>query len=178
MTVKSPQLPGYDPRGILGQALGYATSNKGGCYQDSYMIAPEVLGKPKLVERRSFSGKAGLLQFFQNFMAAVNSLSLCNYSVFAMDETILASMISSVTGTPYKSEDLLRTGERIWNLERLFNIKSGFTQDDDTLPNRFFADDGIDKSEFKKAILDYYHFRGWNKNGVPDFKKLKELGIG
>ncbi|MFP4655601.1 MAG: aldehyde ferredoxin oxidoreductase family protein [Methanohalobium sp.] len=177
MTVKSLELPGYDPRGILGQALGYATSNKGGCYQDSYMIAPEVLGKPKLVERQSFSGKAGILQFFQNFIAAVDSLSLCKYSVFALDETILASMLSSVTGIHYTSEDLLHAGERIWNLERLFNIKAGFTQDDDTLPNRFFVNDGIDQSEFKKLISDYYHFRGWNRNGMPGFKKLEELGI-
>jgi aldehyde:ferredoxin oxidoreductase len=177
MSVKSLELPGYDPRGILGQALGYATSNHGGCYRDSYMIAPEVLGKPKLLNRQSFSGKAGLLQYFQNLIAAIDSLSLCNYSMFALDETLLASMLSSVTGVYYTPEGLLRSGERTWNLERLFNNSTGFTVSDDTLPDRFFGDDGIDKNEFEKAIFDYYHFRGWNKKGVPEFNKLDELGI-
>ncbi|ADI74643.1 Aldehyde ferredoxin oxidoreductase [Methanohalobium evestigatum Z-7303] len=177
MSVKSFELPGYDPRGIQGQALGYATSNHGGCYRDSYMIAPEVLGKPKLLDRQTFSGKAGILQYFQNLIAAINSLSLCNYSVFALDETVLASMLSSVTGVYYTPEDLLRSGERTWNLERLFNNRSGFTVSDDTLPGRFFDDNGIDKNEFEEAVFDYYHFRGWNKKGVPESNKLDELGI-
>jgi aldehyde:ferredoxin oxidoreductase len=85
--------------------------------------------------------------------------------------------LSAVTGIRYTSEDLLRVGERIWNLERVFNLRAGFTRADDTLPNRFFGDGGIDRGEFEDALDEYYRFRGWGLDGVPAGWKLKELGL-
>ncbi|MGP8320338.1 MAG: aldehyde ferredoxin oxidoreductase family protein [Methanosarcinaceae archaeon] len=188
MSSKGLEFPGYDPRGVLGQALGYATSNRGGCHLRAYMVAPEVIGKPKLIDRLTFSGKAGLVQIFQNLAAAVDSLAICKFVSFAMGEEELAALLSTVTGVHYSPQDLLHAGERIWNLEKLFNIGAGFTRADDSLPARMFEDGGINtngttimsminKEEFEKTLTEYYHYRGWNQDGIPSNKKLKELGI-
>ncbi len=71
----------------------------------------------------------------------------------------------------------MKCGERIWNLERMFNIRAGFSRNDDTLPDRFFESEGINKEEFEKALDDYYLLRGWDENGVPKQEKLRELGL-
>ena len=177
MSSKGLEFPGYDPRGIYGQALGYATSNRGGCHLRAYMVAPEVIGKPKLIDRLTFSGKAGLVNIFQNLAATVDSLAVCKFSSFALSEEEYAKLLTAITGVNYTSQTLLKTGERIWNLERLFNIGAGFTRADDTLPDRLFGNDGLNKNEFNAAIGEYYHYRGWNEDGIPSLQKLKELGL-
>jgi aldehyde:ferredoxin oxidoreductase len=175
MQVKGLELPGYDPRGVFGMALAYATSNRGGCHVRAYMIAPEVLGKPIKVEPKTFSGKAGLVQAFQNTTAALDSLVLCIFSSFSIGEVEFAKMLSAATSVDYSTEEFRKCGERIWNLERLFNIRAGFSRKDDTLPERFFESGGLDRAEFKKALDEYYQLRGWDENGVPTKEKLKEL---
>ncbi len=177
MHVKGLELPGYDPRGVLGMALAYATSNRGGCHVRAYMIAPEILGKRKKVDPHTFSGKAELVQEFQNETAALDSLVLCTFASFALSEEEFADMLSAATGVDYSIEEFLKCGERIWNLEKLFNIGAGFTRKDDTLPERFFESGGINRMEFEKALDEYYHFRGWNDEGVPAEEKLRELGL-
>ena len=174
---KGMELPGYDPRGVLGQALAYATSNRGGCHTRAYMVAPEIIGKPKLIDRRTLIGKPGLVRIFQNLSAAMDSLVMCRFSSFALSAEEYSNMLSAVTGLSYTSEDLLRIGERIWNLERVFNLRAGFTRADDTLPARFFGDGGIDRGEFVRALDEYYRFRGWGSDGVPADWKLEELGV-
>jgi aldehyde:ferredoxin oxidoreductase len=94
-----------------------------------------------------------------------------------MSEREFADMLSAATGMDYSVEEFLKCGERIWNLERLFNIRAGFTRKDDTLPERFFGSGGIDRAEFDKALDEYYHFRGWSNEGVPAEEKLRELGL-
>ncbi len=177
MQSKGLEFPGYDPRGVLGMALAYATSNRGGCHLRAYMVAPEVLGKPKKIDRLTFSGKAGLVQIFQNEMAALDSLALCRFISFSMSGEESANLLSAATGLYYPTEEFLKCGERIWNLERLFNNSAGFSRKDDSLPARFFESGGINKEEFEKALNEYYHFRGWDKNGVPTEGKLKELNL-
>ncbi len=177
MHAKGLELPGYDPRGVLGMALAYATSNRGGCHLRAYMVAPEILGKPKKIDRLTFSGKAGLVQIFQNEMASLDSLVLCKFASFAVSEEEFANLLSSATGIDYSTEEFLRCGERIWNLERLFNIRAGFTRKDDTLPERLFGSGGINREEFERTLDEYYHFRGWDENGVPTEEKLRELNL-
>lgn len=177
MQVKGLELPGYDPRGVFGMGLAYATSNRGGCHLRAYMIAPEVLGKPIKVEPKTFSGKAGLVQAFQNGTAALDSLVLCIFSSFSISEVEYANMLSAATGVDYSIEEFRKCGERIWNLERLFNIGAGFSRKDDTLPERFFERGGLDRKEFETALDEYYNLRGWDENGVPTKEKLKELDI-
>ncbi|MDD5474147.1 MAG: aldehyde ferredoxin oxidoreductase family protein [Candidatus Methanoperedens sp.] len=177
MQVKGLELPGYDPRGVFGMALAYATSNRGGCHLRAYMIAPEIMGKPMKVEPKTFSGKAELVQVFQNSTAALDSLVLCIFSSFAISEVVYANMLSAATGMDYTVEEFRKCGERIWNLERLFNIGAGFSRKDDTLPERFFESGGLNRVEFDRALDEYYGLRGWDENGVPTREKLKELEL-
>jgi aldehyde:ferredoxin oxidoreductase len=170
-------MPGYDPRGILGLALAYATSNRGACYQSAFMIAPEVLGKPIMLDRLVLNGKPSFVKLYQDFAAVLDSAVMCPFASFALSENDIATLLSAVTGISYSSQDLLNVGERIWNLERLFNLQAGFTCNDDTLPQRMFSSDGIPEAEFKRSIIDYYRLRGWDDFGVPHADKLKQLGI-
>jgi aldehyde:ferredoxin oxidoreductase len=177
MQCKGLELPGYDPRGLLGMALAYATSNRGGCHLRAYMAAPEILGKPKKVDRLTFSGKAELVKIYQDETASIDSLVLCKFASFSISKELFTELLSAATGVDYPVEEFLKCGERIWNLERLFNNKAGFSRMDDTLPERFFENDGIDRIMFEKSLDEYYLQRGWDKNGAPTEKKLSGLGI-
>ena len=183
MQVKGLDLPGYDPRGVLGLALGYATSNRGGCHLRAYMVGPEILGKPKLIDRTSWYLKPWLVALAQNIFAAIDALVVCKFASFSVGEEEFANTLSAVTGVEYSSEDLIRVGERIWNLERLFNLREGFTAADDTLPARFFEEDGdertprIDRAEFERVLAEYYSFRGWDAEGRPTEARLKALSL-
>jgi aldehyde:ferredoxin oxidoreductase len=177
MQCKGLELPGYDPRGLRGMALAYATSNRGGCHLRAYMAAPEILGKPKKVDRLTFSGKAELVKIYQDETASIDSLVLCKFASFSISKELFTELLSAATGVDYPVEEFLKCGERIWNLERLFNNKAGFSRMDDILPGRFFENGGIDRIMFEKSLDEYYLQRGWDKNGVPAEKKLFELGI-
>ncbi|NYT04448.1 MAG: aldehyde ferredoxin oxidoreductase family protein, partial [Candidatus Methanofastidiosa archaeon] len=176
MSVKRLEIPGYDPRGVLGLALSYATSNRGACHLRAYMVGPEILGKPKLIDRLSFSGKSGLIQIFQNISASVHSLIMCQFSSFALSEEEYANLLSAAVGDLYTSEEFIKTGERIYNLERLFNLREDMAYAEDTLPERFFGEDGISKEEFNSVLHEYYTYRGW-QNGVPTIERLESLDL-
>lgn len=183
MEVKGLELPGYDPRGVLGQALGYATSNRGGCHLRAYLVGLEILGKPKLINRLSFDGKSGLVALFQNIAATVDSLIVCKFSKFSVSEEEYANILSALTGLDFPSQSLIDIGERIWNLERLYNLNAGIGTESDTLPERFFTEDGsgsakkIDHDAFMRSLQEYYHFRGWDEKGVPSTEQLKGMGL-
>jgi aldehyde:ferredoxin oxidoreductase len=183
MQIKGLELPGYDPRGVLGLALGYATSNRGACHLRAYMVGLEILGKPKLIDRTSWQAKSWLVTLAQNIFAAVDALVVCKFALFTAGEEEFANLLSAVTGVDYPSEALVRVGERIWNLERLFNLREGFGAADDTLPARFFSEDGdertphLDRAEFDRVRAEYYDFRGWDAQGRPTAEKLRALGL-
>jgi Aldehyde:ferredoxin oxidoreductase len=92
-------------------------------------------------------------------------------------------MLSALTGVPYPTAEFMKAGERIWNMERQFNLRAGLTAKDDTLPARLLKEPiktGPSKgrvSELSKMLPEYYALRGWDKNGVPTDAKLKELGL-
>ena len=184
MDVKGLELGGFDPRGIRGQALAYATSCHGGDYLTAFMVGPEVLGKPLLLDRFSLKGKAGILQVFENLTAVLDSLVFCPFSIFAINEELCSALLHSGVGMEVSPAELLKTGERIWNLERIYNLRAGFTRKDDALPERLFEagseerGDGIPRQEFEVALQEYYRYRGWDKEGVPSQGKLRELGLG
>jgi aldehyde:ferredoxin oxidoreductase len=183
MSVKGLEMPAYDPRAMQGQGLLYATSNRGACHMRGNMLGPEVLGLPKLVHRLQVQGKAGMVILHQNASAAIDSLVLCKFVNLAVAEEYLARALAAVTGVPCSTGDLIRAGERIWNLERLYNLREGFTRTDDTLPRRLLeepAPDGPSKgwvSHLPEMLEEYYRFRGWDEEGVPTPRKLKELGL-
>lgn len=159
MSVKGLELPAYDPRGIYGQALSYATSTRGGDHLRGYMVSPEIIGKPKLINRLSFADKPALVILFQNLSAAVDSLILCKFTSFAMTEDEYASLLSAATGIDYTAEDLLRIGGEIYDIEHRFNAGAGFGEEDDDLPERVF--DRLPRDDFLKARDEYYRLRGW-----------------
>ncbi|MHA2358755.1 MAG: aldehyde ferredoxin oxidoreductase family protein [Candidatus Thorarchaeota archaeon] len=182
MQVKGLELPAYDPRGAQGHALGYATSNRGGCHLRSYLIGPEVLGSPVLVDRDRPDGKADLVKLYQDLSAAMDCMIVCRFTNFAWPVDVYAEIISAGTGIELTGRNLLQLGARIYNLERLFNLREGFTAKDDSLPPRFFKPLPEGNSRNRVVHLDemlkeYYKLRGWDKDGRPTKDTLKKLGI-
>jgi len=182
MQAKGLELPAYDPRGAQGHALGYATSNRGGCHLRSYLIGPEVLGSPVLVDRDRPDGKADLVKLYQDLSAAMDCMVVCRFTNFAWTVDDYAEMISAGTGIEFSGRELLRLGARIYNLERLFNLREGFTAKDDTLPPRFFKPlpEGGSRNRIvhlEEMLTEYYKLRGWDKEGRPTNATLKKLDI-
>lgn len=183
MSVKKQELPAYDPRGQQGIGLNYATSNRGGCHVRGYMTSPEVLGIPLKVDPDDTEGKAALLKLFQDLTALCDSTGMCLFTTFAIGLPEIAAQVRTATGLDISDEEYLLAGERIWNLERLFNIKAGFTKKDDTLPPRLLNEpmkDGPHKGrvvQLDKMLPEYYSLRGWDEDGIPTEQKLQELGL-
>jgi len=183
MSVKSLELPAYDPRGMTGQGLAFATSNRGGCHLRANMLGPEILGVPKMIDRFATLGKAGLLINLQNLNAVLDSLSVCKFTGFAMKEDYYARLLSSVWGETVEPQELLRIGERIWNAERLFNLAAGFSRADDTLPRRLLEEPIVSGPaagrvvDLAPMLGEYYVSRGWDGDGRPRAAKLAQLGL-
>ncbi len=183
MTVKKQELPAYDPRGAQGHALEYATSNRGGCHVRGYMISPEILGVPEKLEPQETKGKAEWVKTFQDLTAVIDSAGLCLFSSFALSAEDYLDLINAATGFGYTLEELMKCGERIWNLERLFNLRAGISPEEDKLPERFLKEampEGPQKGAVVKLeglLRDYYKVRGWTEDGKPTEEKKKELGL-
>lgn len=183
MQVKGMELPAYDPRGAQGQALSYATSNRGGCHMQGYLISPEILGSPVFMDRYSKEGKAEIVALFQDISAAVDTLILCRFLQFAISIDTFTDMLNVVTGLDFTEEELLKVGTRIYNLERKYNSDLAFTRKDDMLPARFLKEELSEGASRNRVVqldemLDsYYQLRGWDANGVPKEETLQNLGI-
>ncbi len=183
MSVKGLEMPAYDPRGMKAQGLAYATSNRGGCHLRANMLGPEILGVPKMVDRFATLGKAGLLINMQNLNAVLDSLSVCKFTAFAMKEDYYARLLSAVWGETIEPQELLLLGERIWNVERLFNAAAGFGRSADTLPPRLL-NEPVPAGPAAGHVVDlppmldeYYISRGWDHQGRPSPVKLERLGL-
>ena len=183
MTVKGQEFPAYDPRGIQGMGLGYATANRGGCHLRSYTVASEILGIPEKTDPLVTDGKPGLVKAFQDATAAVDSSGLCIFTTFAWTMEDIAPQIDADLPGDWSVDRLLEVGERIWNLERQFNLQAGFTAKDDTLPKRLLNDaakTGPAKglvAGLDKMLPEYYELRGWTKEGVPTSETLSRLAL-
>jgi aldehyde:ferredoxin oxidoreductase len=183
MSVKGLEMPAYDPRGMQGQGLLYATSNRGGCHMRGNMVGPEVLGLPKLIDRFQVQGKSSFVILHQNSSAAIDSLVVCKFTNMGVADEYFARVLSAVTGIEYTTGDMIRVGERVWNLERLYNLREGFTREDDSLPPRLLNEapsEGPSKGwvvHLEPMLKEYYRGRAWNENGVPQPKKLAELEL-
>ncbi len=175
MSVKGQEFPAYDPRGIQGIGLNYATSNRGACHLRGYTIASEVLGIPVKTEMNDTDGKPELVKAFQDATALVDSAGLCIFTTFAWGMDNIAPQIDAACEGDWSVENCLETGERIWNMERLFNEAAGFTADDDKLPKRLLEEvikDGPTKGQVNRLgemLPKYYEIRGWTPDGkIPD----------
>ncbi len=183
MSVKKQEMPAYDPRGVQGIGLQFATTNRGGCHVRGYTISPEVLGVPVKVDQHATEGKPALVITFQDLTAALDSTGACLFTTFGIGGDELAALLSAVTGVHYSTDDFMKAGARIWNLEREFNLRAGFTAADDTLPERILKSPiltGPSKGEVNHLdvmLPEYYKLRGWDEKGVPTAEKLKDLSL-
>jgi len=170
MCVKGLELPGYDPRGAAGMALAYATSNRGGCHLRAYMVAPEVLRKPRPLNRFSLTDKVNYLRVLQDRFGVCDSLGVCKFAFLAAGEEEYAELLSAAVGVEYSAEDLMRIGAENYDSERAFNEACGFTEEDDTLPERFFTEPAsdtvppLDREKFLSALSEFYTARGWKSH--------------
>ena len=183
MTVKKQELPAYDPRGIQGHGLQYATSNRGGCHVRGYMISPEILGLPEKLDRFSLEGKAFWAKTFQDLTAAIDGSGLCLFTSFAMGAQDYADMLNAATGTDLTAQSVLDAGERIWNIEKLFNLQAGIDPSQDTLPSRLLNEvipegpSAGNVHRLSELLPEYYNLRGWNAQGIPMAERLNKLQI-
>jgi len=183
MGVKKQEFPGYEPRGVKGMGLGMATSNRGACHLRGSTYWAELLGVPKRVDPLTTEGKPLLLKDFQDFAGVIDSSGMCIFAFRGIWQEEMLALLNSVTGFDFSHEEMLKAGERIWNLERMFNLKAGFAKKDDTLPKRLLEEPsprGPAKGqvvELAKMLEEYYELRGWDENGIPTEEKLNELGL-
>jgi len=183
MSVKKQEFPAYDARGAQGMGLEYATSNRGACHVRGYMISPEILGSPQKLDPFETEEKAGWTKNFQDLTAVVDSSGICLFNTFAFGAPEILEYLKAATGVKMTLEELMKAGERIWNLERLFNLKAGISGKEDRLPDRLLKEpmpSGPAKGlvvKLEKMLPEYYELRGWDKEGVPTKEKLRELGL-
>lgn len=185
MTVKGQAIPAYDPRGLKGMGIAYATSNRGACHLRAYTPAAELgvtpFGSIK-VDPLEWKGKGELTKIFQDLHAFSDSLDLCKFSAFAEGAEEYAAQYGAMLGIPFTVDDVMRTGERIYNLERYYNNLAGFGEGSDYLPTRFTHEPSTMPGsqghvcELNEMLAEYYAARGW-VNGVVPESKLKELEI-
>jgi aldehyde:ferredoxin oxidoreductase len=183
MSVKGQEFPAYDGRGIQGMSLTYATSNRGACHLRSYTVASEILGIPVKTDPLTAEGKPDLVKAFQDATAAFDSAGICIFTSFAWTLADVAPQVAAACGSEYTMEKLGEIGERIWNMERDFNNKAGFTAKDDTLPKRLLtepAKSGPAKglvSKLPEMLPKYYEIRGWNADGTLKPETRQRLGL-
>ncbi len=176
MVAKGQEFAGYDGRSMQGMGLGYATSNRGACHlkHDTFEEDYQTPGT---------EGKAEACARTQDFVAMVDSTGLCLFTTGTWGYEDFAIMVDADLPGEWSVERLRQTGERIWNLEKLFNLKAGLTKSDDTLPPRILAEPvpaGFNKGgvcELDVMLPEYYKIRGWNEDGMPGIDKLNDLSL-
>ena len=183
MSVKGQEFPAYDSRGIQGMGLTYATSNRGACHLRSYTVASEILGIPVKTDPLVTDGKAGLVKAFQDATAVFDSAGICVFTSFAWTLADVAPQLEAACEGDWSVENLNVVGERIWNLERQFNLAAGFTAADDTLPKRLTSEPaktgpakGLTNG-LGKMLPEYYQARGWTPDGRPTNETIARLGL-
>jgi aldehyde:ferredoxin oxidoreductase len=179
--VKGQCIPAYDPRGLQGMGIGYATSNRGACHLRGYTPASECLSVPEKTDPLGWEGKGKLLKTFQDLHAISDSFDICKFSAFAEGINEYLGPYVAMTGINTDTDGLMKAGERIYNLERYYNNLCGFTGKDDTLPEKFLKQPGTGPAaghvcELDKMKKEYYEARGWVDGVVPE-QKLRELEI-
>jgi len=181
MQVKGLEFPGYDPRGSWGMGLAYATAPRGACHMSAWPAADEAYGE---LDPFTTEGKAALVRDLQHYNAAKFSLVLCDFWALSFD--VMAGMLTALLGREVTAGELELAGERIFNLARLFNIREGFSGQDDTLPPRIYshplpsgatAGKTMPEADFKNMLGEYYSLRGWDESGRPRPDKLIALGL-
>jgi aldehyde:ferredoxin oxidoreductase len=181
--VKGLELAGYEPRSAKGMGLGYATSPRGGCHERGYTLE-EILETDRKFDRYQYEHKGAYVKTKQDEIAVKDALGFCVLSSAGTLLTDMAELFSTSTGIEMDEQTLRQAGERICNVERLFNLREGFTRNDDTLPKRLLKeaimgkDGNLHTVDIERLLDDYYAARGWDGEGVPFPETLARLGLG
>jgi len=176
MGVKGQEFAGYDSRALQGMGLGYATSNRGACHLKHDVFAEDM-------EDQTGKGKAKPVKNSQDVVSVIDSTGLCLFTTAGWGVEDFAKHLDAACEGEWTVERLKEIGERVWNLERMFNLGAGLTAKDDTLPPRMLKDpapSGTAKgkvNELDKMLPEYYRERGWTPDGVPTNETLARLGL-
>jgi len=180
--VKGLEYPAYDPRGTIGMALAYATSDRGACHLRAWPVAADAYGSQ---DPWNPDGKAAICVEDQTRTSVKWSFIFCDF--YSVSFPNMAKYYSAVTGVQADEDHLRKVGRRIWNLTRAFNVREGFTRKDDTLPERMEKEplpDGkpkghvVPKADFEKMLSEYYKLWDWDDQGRPTKKALVDVGLG
>ncbi len=189
MHVKGLESPAWGPRGTPGMGLAYMTADRGGCHQRGFMIAYEVGGRKyrgRPVTAHSLEGKAEMLKGEQDYLAGTDALVKCDFGAFAVPAEVYARLLQAATGREAGADFFHVLGERIWNQTRLFNLREGLRAEDDRLPRRVVEEplpggphkgQRISEADMARLKADYYHIRGWDRQGRPTPQTLARLGL-
>lgn len=183
MSVRGQEFPAYDPRGIQGMGLGFATSNRGACHLRGYTVASEVLGVPIKTDPLVTEGKAELQIGFQDATAAFDSAGICVFTSFAWSLDDVAPQLNAACEGEWTAERLAEIGERVWNLERLYNDAAGQGGAADTLPPRLLTEAPTEGPAAGKVnglavmLPEYYAARGWDTSGSLTSETKARLGL-
>jgi aldehyde:ferredoxin oxidoreductase len=193
-----------DERATPSFALGIATSSRGADHlrsrpaYDLYGLPEEalekLLGSPVSSDYTSYVGKSRMVWHQELLYAVTDSIGTCKFQTVFLGFNMpkweeFSRLIYLATGMEFSKAQLIDTGERISTIERLFNLREGFSRKDDTLPERYFKEPTpiglqiargrkIDREQFEKMLDEFYELHGWDKNGVPTDETLKRLGLG
>ena len=176
MTVKGQEFPGYDPRALKGMALAYATSNRGCCHMRARPLLHDFA-------HVTTEGKAELVKTTQDLAGAIDSSGICMFTNVMFPPELLADMIDAACEGDWSLERMQAVGERVWNLERRFNLAAGFTRADDRLPLRTTTEPAVggaadgEVADIGAMLEEYYALRGWDENGVPLESTLARLEL-
>jgi aldehyde:ferredoxin oxidoreductase len=194
--VKGMDMMEVEPRGMPSWGLMFAVSSRGADHVRAYDVCQmmpfsdreliHIAGTPKVKDMFGFEGKGRSVAFFENIRAVADSMEICRFVTrgkLGFPEQ-LVGMLCDVTGLPFTADELYSVGERIINIERLFNLREGMTSADDTLPPRYLQvplNDGAAKGKkvpLKEMLAEYYMVRDWDMaSGYPRKEKLQTLGL-
>jgi aldehyde:ferredoxin oxidoreductase len=200
MEVKGLEIPSQEPRIAKGFGLGHATSNRGADHlyalptidtahlkEAGCALLPQTM--PDLMDTANERYKPDLVRFSEHYSAIVDSLGVCKFSTVETYPLYPEDLVRGLSALGYKltADELLQIGERIVNLERMYNVRLGLSAVDDRLPARFTEEPlpvvhgettTVHRIEdFEKMLKRYYVLRGWDENGIPTGEKLRELGL-
>ena len=190
--VKGMELPYHDPRAFVDMAANYATAVRGACHLESlaywlgYGVRFDVYGwyNPEEYDPHDSAGKGQVTVDFQNYMAVYNPLGICKFIAKGkVEPRHIADLVNAASGWEWTADDLLQTGERLFNLKRLINLRLGITNADDTLPQRLLTEPrptggaaGV-LPDLDAILAEYYRARDWTPEGAPSAARLEALGL-
>jgi aldehyde:ferredoxin oxidoreductase len=181
MQTKNSGFAAWMPRRMKGTGLSFATSNRGACHKRA-PIGAEITGQ---IDMDATNGKPALVKAIQDRVNAIFTLVSCRFHEFVSNPEIYPQYVEAAVDRRMTLEEFLQLGERIWNLEKIFNLGAGFSREDDNLPGRCYEPvkgEGSEQAvmthgQFEMMLDEYYSARGWTEEGIPTKKKLQELGI-